>query len=275
MLATGAGAAHCVSMRHLPALLLAFLIIPAAAQEPPLPRERPQASEPDAPQPQPRAEAEEEAEPEEAEDEAEEAEEVEEEAEAPEELKPPRIYQVACPAVLSGLVEAEALPPLSEGACGARSPLAVTGVLVNGRMVPLSAPATLNCEMATALPDWAAAVDGYLWAKENTRIARLLTGTSYMCRGRNRVVGADTSEHGFANALDLTGFELEDGRSVTLPEGWAAPRSAAGRLLRFAHDAGCARFTTTLGPEANAQHADHLHFDMGCHGEACTARLCE
>lgn len=195
--------------------------------------------------------------------------------EPPEPPEPPRIYQTACPAVIAGLVEAEMLPPLVEGACGERSPLSVTAVMANGRMVPLSSPATLNCPMATALPDWAAAVDGYLWAKENTRIARILTGTSFMCRGRNGVDGADTSEHGFANALDVIGFELEDGRMVTLPEGWRPARSAEGRLLRFAHDAACAHFTTTLGPEANALHADHLHLDMGCHGERCTARLCE
>src|SRR5690606_30696157 len=126
-------------------------------------------------------------------------------AEPPE---PPRIYQAACPAVIAGLVEAEMLPPLTESSCGERSPLSVTGVMASGRMLPLSSPATLNCPMATALPDWVAAVDNYLWARDNTRIARILSGTSFMCRGRNRVVGADISEHGFANALDVTGFEL-------------------------------------------------------------------
>ena len=190
-------------------------------------------------------------------------------------MVPPRVYQAACPAVLAGLVEAEALPPIDEDGCGERSPLAVTGILVNGRMVPLSGTATVNCGMATVLPDWAAAIDSYLMARENTRIARILGGTSYMCRPRNNAAGADVSEHGFANALDVTGFELEDGRTIALPDGWADPLSAEGRLLRFAHDAGCARFTTTLGPEANALHRDHLHLDLGCHGKTCTARLCE
>ena len=87
--------------------------------------------------------------------------------------------------------------------------------------------------------------------------------------------GADVSEHGFANALDVIGFRLADGRTVTLSDGWTDPLAPAGRLLRFAHDAGCANFTTTLGPEANALHADHLHLELGCHGKTCTARLCE
>ncbi|HEX8580092.1 MAG TPA: extensin family protein, partial [Allosphingosinicella sp.] len=29
------------------------------------------------------------------------------------------------------------------------------------------------------------------------------------------------------------------------------------------HQAGCRRFGVTLGPDANAFHRDHLHFDMG------------
>ncbi len=46
-----------------------------------------------------------------------------------------RIYQVACPAVLSGVVIGEMLPPIEEGQCGERSPLSVTGVRVNGHEV--------------------------------------------------------------------------------------------------------------------------------------------
>jgi hypothetical protein len=193
----------------------------------------------------------------------------------PAEQRPPRVYQTACPALLSGQVEATMLPPIADGACGERSPLSVTGVLVNGRMVPFSGEVTTNCAMAAALPEWAAMIDGYLMARENTHLARIIVGTSYMCRPRNNVSGADVSEHGFANAVDVVGFELEDGRTISLPSGWTDPLSTEGRLLRFAHDAACSRFTTTLGPEANALHHDHLHLDLGCHGSRCTARLCE
>jgi hypothetical protein len=141
--------------------------------------------------------------------------------------------------------------------------------------VPLSAPATLSCAAATQLPAWAAAVDGYLQSRENTGLATLLTGTSYACRNINNAADGDLSAHGFGDAIDVTGFALEDGRTFALPSGWTDPSSPAGRALRFAHDAGCALFTTTLGPEANALHADHLHLDMECHGERCVARLCE
>ena len=196
----------------------------------------------------------------------------------PAEPEPPKVYaphQTACPAVVAGLVEAEALPPISEGACVIGSPLNVTGVRVNGRMVPLSSPATLSCATATQLPIWAAQVDGYLFAREDTTLAAIQSGTSYACRNINNSADGDLSAHAFGDALDVTGFTLEDGRTVALPAGWTDPLSAEGRLLRFAHDSACGIFMTTLGPEANAQHADHLHVDMECHGARCVARLCE
>ncbi|WP_072341871.1 extensin family protein [Devosia enhydra] len=193
----------------------------------------------------------------------------------PEPEAPPRIYQSACPAVISGAVIARSLPPIAEGACGEQSPLEVTGVMANGQLVEFSSPATLSCAMATALPEWIAEIDRYAEARENSGVSEVLTGTSYMCRNVNNGSTGNLSFHAFANALDVTGFVLEDGQRMTLPSGWADAGSAEGRLLRFAHSAACARFTTTLGPEANALHEDHLHVDMGCHGGRCLARLCE
>ncbi|MFP9135676.1 extensin family protein [Devosia sp. XGJD_8] len=188
---------------------------------------------------------------------------------------PQRVYQVACPAVIMGLVEAEMAPPLSEGICGEQSPLVVTGVMSRGRMVPFSSPVTTNCQMASALPDWVASVDGYAEAMLESPLASVDTGTSYMCRNRNNGEGGFTSEHGFANGLDVIGFTLEDGRAITVDTDWIRAVAPEGRLLRLAHDAACGSFTTVLGPEANAEHSDHLHLDLGCHGESCTARICE
>ena len=191
------------------------------------------------------------------------------------EPEPERIYQVACPAVLAGLVEAKIAPPLSEGICGEQSPLVVTGVLVRGRMLPLSFPITTNCQMASALPGWLETVDGYASSMLESPMAAVNTGTSYMCRNRNNAESGFTSEHGFANAVDVTGFTLEDGRTIGVEEQWLPATDPEGRLLRLAHDAACGDFTTVLGPEANAEHHDHLHLDLGCHGQSCTAQICE
>ena len=196
-------------------------------------------------------------------------------AEPAEPTAPPRIYQTACPAVLLGKVEAKALPPIEEKQCGTQSPLSVTGVLANGRMVPVSGGVETDCGIASALPAWIESIDSYLMARDNTRIAELVVGTSYMCRNVNNGSTGNLSFHAFADALDVVGFKLEDGRFITVEGGWSDALSPEGRLLRFAHDSACAHFTTVLGPEANALHRDHLHVDLGCHGKTCTARICE
>jgi len=193
----------------------------------------------------------------------------------PETPAPPRIFQVACPAMLQGQVEAKALPPISDKQCGARSPLELTGVLANGRMVPVSGGVITDCGMASAMPEWISAVDSYLKARDNTQVAEVIVGTSYMCRNVNNASEGSLSFHAFADAIDVAGFKLEDGRTVTVEGDWADALSSEGRLLRYAHDAACSQFTTVLGPEANALHNDHFHVDLGCHGKTCTARLCE
>ena len=191
------------------------------------------------------------------------------------EAEPERIFQTACPAMLTGQVEAKALPQISDGQCKSQSPLSVTGVLVNGRMVPFNAEAVTDCGMATALPEWIAEVDNYVRAHDDTSIASVTVGTSYMCRNVNNAAEGNLSFHAFADALDVVGFKLEDGRSVTVEEGWTGTEAQGSRIVKFAHDAACGHFTTTLGPEANSLHHDHIHVDLGCHGKTCTARMCE
>lgn len=82
------------------------------------------------------------------------------------------------------------------------------------------------------------------------------------------------SEHGFADALDVTGFSLVDGSTLSLPGDWDGD-GAEARAMRYAQDAACGLFTTVLGPDTNALHGDHLHLDLGCHGATCTYRICE
>lgn len=192
-----------------------------------------------------------------------------------EEVADDRIYQTACPAVISGKVVAKMLPPIAEGVCVAQSPLEVTALNLNGKTVELTSPIQTNCEMATALVDWAGEVDAYAKAALDSELTALQTGTSYMCRAR--VGGAEQfmSEHGFANAVDIVGFTLADGRSIAVKENWLPATTPEAKLLRQSHGAACGKFTTVLGPEANADHEDHLHLDLGCHGQTCTAQICE
>ncbi len=188
---------------------------------------------------------------------------------------PPRDYQVACPAVLTGEVTATPLPPIHDNMCGLQSPLSLQAVTANGRSVPLNAPVTTDCGMASALPSWVADVDRWLAATEDMRIATVNVGTDYACRNVNNAAGGNLSFHAFGDALDVIGFTLEDGRTIAVETAWPGTVAQGSRIIRFAHDAACTHFTTVLGPEANALHRDHLHLDLGCHGRRCTARLCE
>jgi hypothetical protein len=186
-----------------------------------------------------------------------------------------RTYQTACPAVLAGRVTATALPPIADGQCRLASPLRIEAVLANGRAIPLSSPVTADCGLATALPAWVARVDSYALATENTRLGTLETGTGYACRPVNNAAAGKLSFHAFGDALDVTGFGLEDGRTLRVETAWRGTEAEGRGLIRFAHAAACAQFTTVLGPDANALHHDHLHLDLGCHGARCVTRLCE
>jgi hypothetical protein len=96
-----------------------------------------------------------------------------------------------------------------------------------------------------------------------------------MCRNRVSDENGFISEHGFANAVDLTGFTLENGTTISVQDDWMPATTPEGKLLRQSHGAACGHFATVLGPEANADHEDHLHLDLGCHGKTCTAQICE
>lgn len=167
------------------------------------------------------------------------------------------------------------LPPISDGICGTGSPLRITALNLGGRAVELPNAVTTNCVMAEMLVDWAAEVDAYALSALDASLERIEIGTSMMCRNRNGADGDFVSEHGFANAIDVTSLTFSDGRTIGVEADWMPSSSAAGKLLRQAHGAACSRFTTVLGPEANAEHEDHFHFDLGCHGKTCQARICE
>jgi hypothetical protein len=98
------------------------------------------------------------------------------------------------------------------------------------------------------------------------RLARIETFGTYSCRPVNGRAGARLSEHGLSNAVDVSAFVLADGRRLTVLEGWNATDERTRRFLRAVHRAGCQRFSVGLGPDADALHYNHLHFDMGRSG---------
>lgn len=82
----------------------------------------------------------------------------------------------------------------------------------------------------------------------------------YACRNVNNEPGGRPSAHARAAAIDVAGFELSDGRRITVAADWAGD-TPAGRFLHRVRDDACNVFGTTLSPDYNALHADHLHLE--------------
>lgn len=97
-------------------------------------------------------------------------------------------------------------------------------------------------------------------------IERIETFGTYNCRP---IAGSGKlSEHAHSNAVDVAAFVMADGRRITVKDGWDGD-PAARRFLAAVHASACKRFRTVLGPDYNAAHQDHLHFDMGGRGGFC------
>ncbi len=161
-------------------------------------------------------------------------------------------------------------PLEEEGICGWQRPLKLQTV---GKQVRVTGEPQVRCEVALALAQWSREVvkPAARLHLEND-VSKILISTSYQCRRRNNAATGKVSEHGFANGVDVMGFELKDGRKVLI-----APRLDSiepERAFQAAVRGGsCAYFTTVLGPTTNAAHANHLHLDLAIRRGGY--RLCE
>ncbi len=89
---------------------------------------------------------------------------------------------------------------------------------------------------------------------------------SYSCRTIAR--SYNMSEHSTANAFDISGFRMADGRLIGVFARFK-DKGSEGKFLHDVRDGLCDYFNLTLSPDYNADHADHFHVDMGwvrgCH----------
>ena len=92
------------------------------------------------------------------------------------------------------------------------------------------------------------------------RVKQILHFSSYNCREIRTTRGGSgrMSTHSTADAIDISGFVLDDGRKVTLLEGWNGEADEAA-FLREVRDSACEWFKVTLSPDYNRLHADHFH----------------
>ncbi len=157
--------------------------------------------------------------------------------------------------------------------CGALRPYKMAAAY--GGRVTFKPAAMLRCPMVPQVDRWVAevvtpAAYRYLGAP----ITRIKVSSSYSCRPINGTRGRRLSEHGHANAIDISRFYLPNGREITVKKGWNGPR-AERRFLRAIHRGACRYFTTVLGPHYNRQHHDHFHFDLARRGRNGVFRVCK
>ena len=129
---------------------------------------------------------------------------------------------------------------------------------------PASNLRAMTCPLARQFSRWVResvqpAADQWFGAN----VQRVETFGTYACRSVNSQPGARLSEHAFANAVDVSGFRLGNGRTITVQEGWNGDDERVRRFLRQVHQGGCRRFNIGLSPDSDAYHYNHLHFDMG------------
>jgi len=157
------------------------------------------------------------------------------------------------------------------GACGIDRALKVSA-LADGRTV-IGPSATLNCPMTAALEIWIQrSVQPAAMAWYGQPVVEVKQMASYACRTRNNDRGARLSEHSFGNALDIGGFVLADGTTLTVKRDWNGDVNARS-FLREVFAGACETFKTALGPGVR-NHSDHFHLDLAHHNDAGTSRYC-
>jgi hypothetical protein len=157
--------------------------------------------------------------------------------------------------------------------CGALRPFSVAAAARGA--VELRPSALLRCPMVPAIDVWVERVVVPAARYHlGVPVVGLRVAASYSCRPMNHVHGARLSEHGHANALDVSGFLLANGHVVSVKTGWWGAW-AERNFLRAVHRGACSVFTTVLGPAYDRNHRDHFHLDLARHGRDGEGRICK
>ena len=96
------------------------------------------------------------------------------------------------------------------------------------------------------------------------RVTKMRDMGTYACRNiiGNKIWGDMRSQHATANAWDIAGFTLADGRYISVLHDWRG-KGRRGALPARGARARCRYFRVALSPEFNSSHHDHIHFDRG------------
>ena len=125
--------------------------------------------------------------------------------------------------------------------------------------------AQLTCEAAAALALWVEyEVQPLAVATYGSRVVGLDDMGTYDCRNivGNRRWADMRSQHALANAVDIGGFRLENGQHISVAGDWKGDNRDA-HFLHAVHERACRYFRVAIGPDFNAAHWNHFHYDRG------------
>ncbi|MFN4229109.1 extensin family protein [Parvibaculum sp.] len=150
----------------------------------------------------------------------------------------------------------DAIPSKSEG-CGMPQ-----GLTLEQSRISYGGGIQLTCPATAALLMWerhvvAPAAEEHL----GSEVVRIRHYGTYACRNVNHEKNGRRSGHARGDAIDIAGFDLADGRKVSVLKDWGKDKPEA-RFLSDVHEGACGLFATVLGPDYNALHANHFHFEM-------------
>lgn len=180
-------------------------------------------------------------------------------------LKRQSFDPVQCRAVLTqGGVYFQNIPDQSgEGGCAIKNGMVVTGGV--STLTPAGAP--MSCESALAYAVWnRQVVDQAAMDYFGSAVVHVEHYGTYSCR---KIAGdgpKPLSEHAFANAIDISGFTLADGREISVEKDWSDP-GPKGQFLHKVRDGACRVFAMVLSPDYNGAHKNHIHVDMSVYRE--------
>ncbi|WP_205626418.1 extensin family protein [Novosphingobium fuchskuhlense] len=155
------------------------------------------------------------------------------------------------------------LPDQYYGAgCSAVGAVRLASLRSDSGMLQLSNLGPVTCPLANTLSGWARfGVDRAARAILGSPLMRIETMGSYACR--NVAGSSRLSAHASANAVDVSGFVLADGRRITVLRDWDSPDPQVRAFLATIRGSACKRFGTVLSPDYNAAHHDHFHLEVG------------
>ena len=176
---------------------------------------------------------------------------------------PPRPEVRACLADLGARKAAfSPLPDKYYGAgCSTLGTVQLSKLKSDDSTLALSNLGPVSCPRADSFAGWARfGADRAAQQILGSPIVRIETMGSYNCR--NVAGSGRRSAHATANAIDVSGFVLADGRRITVAGNWNDQSPKVRKFFAAIHASACKRFGTVLSPAYNAAHRDHLHLEL-------------